>query len=404
MRARLSAALAALALGHAAWGDAPGPGGLGAAGAPLAADIIEAREVPGPLGPDPSAPLWDAIPEREVIAVPQRTVRLADRAANEALAVAGPRTLAVRAATDGRNLAIAVDWDDASEDRARPDATDLFGDAAALEVPLRFGAGLRLPYIGMGDDELPVALYLARAATGGTTGREGVAAGFGSFTRADLGGARVALRRDDARKRWRAVLVRPLEVRASDLRRGLVPFALATWDGARHERAGNKVLTGWKLLRLPRYPLDPAYVTELAQARVPGSAGDAARGKAFVEGVCISCHHVGGQRVAPPGLAPELDGIGAIATPAYLWQSLVDPSAVIVPSPNPSQHQDRESRRGAAGPYPDDERFVWWSRDESGKRISKMPVFAALDKEDLEAIVAYLRTLGVEPAGAGRKP
>lgn len=404
MLARLSIALAALALGHAAWADTPRPGELGASEALLAAYVVEAREVPGPLGPDPSAPFWDAIPAHPVIAAPQRTIRLPDAAANAALASAGPRTLAVRAAYDGRDLAIAVDWDDASEDRARPDATDLFGDAAALEMPLRFGAGLRLPYIGMGDDDLRVALYLARAAVDGTTVREGVAAGFGSFTRADVGGARMALRRDAARKAWRAVFVRPLEARASDLRRGLVPFALATWDGARHERAGNKVLTGWKLVRLPRYPLDPIYVAELAQARVPGSAGDAARGKPLVEGVCTSCHLVGDVRVATPGLAPVLDGIGAIATPAYLLQSLVDPSAVIVPSPNPSQHQDRASRPGAAGPYPDDEQFVWWSRDEGGKRVSKMPVFAELATEDLEAIVAYLRTLGAEPAGAGRKP
>ncbi|HUL59898.1 MAG TPA: c-type cytochrome [Anaeromyxobacteraceae bacterium] len=396
------AALLALALAPAAGGDAPSPPAARGPEPLLVADV-EARDVPGPLAADPAAPLWDAIPAREVTAVPQRTVRLADRDANEALAAAGPRLLAVRAACDGRDLAIAVDWGDPTEDRSAPDATDAFGDAAALEVPLRFGAGLRLPYVGMGDDAMPVALYLARASAAGTTGREAVAAGFGSLTRADLGGAKVAMRRDAARKAWRAVFLRPLEARASDLRRGLVPFALAVWDGARRERGGNKALTGWKLLRLPRFPADAGYAAELQRVRAP-AGGDAARGKALAEGVCAACHAFAERRAAPPGVAPGLDGIGAIATPGYLRESLVDPSAVIVPSPNPNQHQDRSARPGVSGAYPNDERFVWWRRGESGERISKMPSFGALPAGDLDAIVAYLVTLGVEAPGAGRKP
>jgi hypothetical protein len=33
-----------------------------------------------------------------------------------------------------------------------------------------------------------------------------------------------------------------------------------------------------------------------------------------------------------------------------------------------------------------------------------MPAFAGMAPEDLEAMVAYLRTLGAEPPGGGRKP
>ena len=370
----------------------------------LAAETIEAKDVPGPLPSDPDAPLWDGLQASTVMAAPQRAIRLHDRQANAALAVAPARPVAVRAATDGRDLAVVLDWSDAAEDRSLPDATDVFGDGAALELPLRFGPGLRLPYVGMGDDEMPVAVYFQRAAAEGTVGRGAVAAGFGSLTRADLGGTRMALRRDSGRRTWRAVFVRPLAAAASDLRQGLVPFAIAVWDGARRERGGNKALSSWKLLRLPRFPLDAAYAAEMSREMAPGEGGDLARGKLLVETICAACHDVGDKRIAPPGMAPDLTGIGAIATPGYLRESIVAPSAVIVPSPNRYQHQDRSRDAGATGTFPSDETFAWYRRDASGKKVSKMPAFGSLPGPDVAAIVSYLMTLGAEPPGAGRKP
>ena len=97
-------------------------------------------------------------------------MRLNDRDANEALDLLGtaPRALDVRAAHDGRSLAIVLDWRDESEDRAPALETDRFGDGAAIEIPLTFGAGVRLPYVGMGDESASVMLYLQRAVPHGT--------------------------------------------------------------------------------------------------------------------------------------------------------------------------------------------------------------------------------------------
>ncbi len=370
----------------------------------LDSEAIEATEVAGPLAADPAAELWNRLPAGTLVAVPQRTIRLNDRAANAALAQAAPRTLAVRAAFDGKDLAVAVDWSDSTEDRARLDETDAFGDGAALELPLHFGAGVRLPYVGMGDEGMPVVLYRALASADGTNGWAGAASGFGSLTRADPGGARVAMHYDRRRKAWRAVFVRPLAAGAHDLRQGLVPFALAVWDGARHERGGNKALTRWKFLRLPRYPLDSAYVGELSYGYATGGLGDLARGKVLVETVCAACHAVGDRRIAPPGIAPDLTAIGGIATPGYLRDSLLDPSAVIVPNPNPDQHYDRSKPPGAAGAFPRNDSFVWYRRDPGGKKISKMPAFGSLPKADLAAMVAYMMTLGAPSPGDRRQP
>ncbi len=376
---------------------AAGPGAR-AADDLLAADTVEVAAVRGPLSADPAAPHWEAARPREVTVLPQRTVRLHDRRANEALAAASPRAVRVRAATDGSALAVLLEWADATEDRAASSETDVYADAAALQLPLQFGAGTRLPYVGMGDDALKVAVHLQRAAAGGTIAREAVGAGFGALARADLGGARVAMRHDGARGTWRAVFVRPLAAAGLDLRRGLVPFAVAVWDGARAERGGNKALSGWKLLRLAAFPADPAYAAELARGRAPEERGDPARGERLVTSMCTACHAVGARRPARPGIAPDLSGIGAIATPAYLRESIVAPSAVVVPGPAAPQHLDRARSPGVTGAFPAADAFAWHRAGPDGKKVSKMPAYAGLPEPDLRAMVAYLATLG---AGAG---
>jgi DMSO reductase family type II enzyme heme b subunit len=371
----------------------------------LAADTVVATEAPGPLAADPLAPWWDASPALEVRVVPQRTVRLHDRRANAQLETAETRSVKVRAAIDGESLAVLLEWSDPTEDRESPTETDAHGDAAALQLPLRFGAGLRLPYVGMGDDALKVAVHLQRAGAAGTVGRDGIASGFGTLARADLGRTKVAMRRNAAGDAWRAVFVRPLVAGDLDLRRGLVPFAVAIWDGSRAERGGNKAISGWKLLRIPAYPADPAYAAELRWGRTPGELGDPVRGKQLVQAMCAACHAVGDRRVAPPGMAPDLTGIGAIATPAYLRQSIVDPSAVVVPGPDPAQHQDRAAKApGRTGAYPASGAFAWFRRDAAGKKISRMPAYAGLPPPDVLAMVAYLSSLGAGTEGAGRNP
>lgn len=354
----------------------------------LAAAFVEVRDVPS-LPADAAA--WNAIPAARVRVTPQHTIRLNDRDANASPGAAQDAT--VRVAADAAQLALLVEWSDATEDRTRPDSTDAFGDAAALQLPLQFGKGLRLPFIGMGDEQMHVALFHQRATQEGTAGREAVAAGFGSTTRADLGQVRMSMQYDGQRKGWRALFVLPLQTSVYDLKRGLVPFAIAVWDGAHHQRGGNKLLSSWQVLRLTRFPADEAYAQELGDAPV---AGDAARGKQLVEAICTPCHAVGDKRIAPPGLAPDLSAIGAIATPAYLRDSILAPSSVIVPNLPAGQHQDRAKPPDAYGAAPNSDAFVW-SRLDAGKRVSKMPPFAALPPADVAAIVAYLATLRGNP-------
>lgn len=385
MRALLALLAAACAAAASAAEPAPAD--------PLAGEAIEVRAVSGPLAPDVAAALWDGIPAARVALAPQRTVSLPDRRVRAA-AGAGPAAVLVRAATDGKDLALLLEWADAGEDRAGGE-TDRYGDAAAIQLPLRFGRGIRLPYVGMGDAGQEVAIHHLRAGPGGaTTSRAGRAAGFGSLTRADLGGGAGALARIPGG--WRAALVRPLAAGPLDLRAGLVPVAFAVWDGGRAERSGDKALSGWKVLRLPGYPADAAYAAELGWGRRPGELGDASRGERLVTAMCAGCHVVGDRKVARPGIAPDLSALGAVATPAYVRESIVDPSAVIVPWPNPARHQDRAAPRDAGGAWRPAEAFRWARADGAGRLVSKMPAYATVPKADVDAMVAYLMTLGVK--------
>ena len=383
--------------------------GLAAVAAPAAAadflssETLEVAKVAGPLAADPGASFWDAAPVATVPAAPQHTIRLNDREANQALEKATRRTVRVRAATDGKDLAVLLEWADPTESRATPDGVDAYGDAAALQFPRRFGAGTRLPYVGMGDDSQEVILYLQRAGADGPVARQAIAHGFGTSARADLGGVKVGMLHDGVRKAWRAVFLRPVSTTGHDLGRALVPFSVAVWDGAGKERGGNKALAGWKFLRMPGTPPDPAYQAELAWGHRPGDLGDPRKGRELFEGMCTACHSVGAEK-AVPGLAPDLTGIGVVASPGYLRDSIVAPSTVIVPNPNVAQRQDRSAKPDANGAWPADEAYVWYTRGADGKKASTMPDYASMEPADLGAIVAYLATLGREERPEEKKP
>ena len=369
----------------------------------LSSETLEVVKVAGPLSADPTAPYWETAPVVAVLAAPQHTIRLNDRQANQALETATLRTIQVRAATDGTDLAVLLEWHDATESRATADGVDVYGDAAAVQFPRTFGAGTRLPYVGMGDEGQEVLLYLQRAGPDGPVARQGVAHGFGSSSRADLGGVRGGMRYDGVGKSWRVVFQRPISAAGHDLARALVPFSVAVWDGAAHERGGNKALAGWKFLRMPGTASDPAYQVEMSWGHRSGDLGDPRRGRELFEGMCTACHSLGAEK-AVPGLAPDLTGIGVVATPGYLRDSILAPSTVVVPNPNLALRQDRSAKPDARGAYPPDEAYTWYTRGADGKKISTMPDYASMEPGDLVAIVAYLATLGREAPPEGRKP
>lgn len=356
------------------------------------AEVVDAKVVAkSPAGP--LDPAWGPVAAKRFRLTPQRSVRLHDRKANALLAQPGSSEVEVKAMATTTELSLLLVWADPAREVVRDDEVNVFADSVAVESPVRFGPGLRLPAVSMGDDEMPVHLWMLRALKSGALKSEFAAAGFGSSTRQAPAITSSALFYDEKKKGWRAVLTLPLEAGTP----GLVPVAFATWDGARHERSGYKRLSSWHFVRVPGRTVDPRWVEALAFGYFPGDLGEAKRGQPLAEGVCVACHHLPGKAYAPAGLAPSLEGIGAITTPAYLRESIIAPSAVVLHAPNPNQHYSPAGPKDANGAFPNAEAFQWAVQGPEGKAVSKMPAFTGFTAEQLADLLAFLKTLDGPP-------
>ncbi len=365
--------------------------------------VVKAQFVAAlPKAPAAQEAAWAKAPETVVTVYRQRTVRLIDRDVNKALKTLGPRQASVRALYDATSLSVRVSWADETRNQLEYGASDHFGDAAALELPTQFGKGVALPHVGMGDDRHSVVVTVARARKEKAYARQFVAAGFGSLTRIDVN-TTMRIAYDAGKKRWTAQFTRPLRDRNVDLRRGLVPFALALWDGHVRERGGNKAASSWSSIRLAKYPLDKDYLAYLAWGEGGVPVGDAKRGKTLMT-PCTACHRVAGATLAQPGRAPGLDNVGGYGTAQYLRASIVTPNAVVVRQLNINRHYNKKGKRSARHAYPSNDAYRWYTGGHGKPRLSKMPAFAQLPIADIHDIVAYLKTLKTPPRAAPSAP
>jgi complex iron-sulfur molybdoenzyme family reductase subunit gamma len=350
-------------------------------------DVVEAEQVQA-LPTEPSDAAWARAKKATFFLVPQRTVRLHDKQVNELLRTPAPIELSVKAVVSKTALSLLLEWSDASMDVVRDDELNTYADSAAVQVPVTFGKGVRLPAISMGDEEQPVRLWLTRATKSGALVSELRAAGFGSSTRQAPSAPKPGVMNyDAATKQWRVVAQVPLDGAPA-----LIPVAFALWDGQRLERSGNKRLSSWRFVRVAGRAVDAEYVKEVSWGIGPGALGDPLKGKVLAEAVCAACHHLPGRETAAEGLAPSLFDVGAISLPVYLRESITHPSAVVMHGPNPNQHQDRSQPPDRFRAYPNSEALRWFTVGPDGKRVSKMPPMG-FAPEQLSELVAFLMTL-----------
>lgn len=280
-----------------------------------------------------------------------------------AAAPTGAATVKVRAQYNAKTIALHLEWTD--DKPARDRAVGAFADGAAVQWPIRYGPGAVLPYIGMGHDGAPVALWFWR---GDGSVETLAAAGFGTLTAQVPDGVKARGIWKDGK--WHVVFTRPLaaageqRVTLVPAKLGLVPVAFATWNGEAAERNGLKRLSAWQVLRFEKGKPDAAYAKQLGEVTM---ASNAANGKRLMSDKgCVACHSFPGNP-AQPRIGPDLAYAGGIHSGAYLLESLTQPSNVIVPGKGYFVAQD-------------------------GKKVSLMPPLAASD-EELRDVVAFLKTL-----------
>lgn len=318
---------------------------------------IVAKQVSGALPLDPEDARWQETAARTLDLYPQQSVPPASPEAEV-------RQVEVRALHNGKALALRVEWQDASASQTRD--VGRFADAAALQWPLHYGPGQALPYIGMGQDGQPAAVWFWRA---DGTAESLAAAGFGTLTAQTPDGMTAQGAWKDGV--WRVVFTRAFAAAGEDSvalapgKQGLAPLALAVWNGEDGERNGLKRLSAWRVLYLEKGKVDPAYVQQLADAAPAPGDPDSGR-QLMTEKGCIACHAFP-DNTAQPSIGPGLRYTGGIHRADYLLESLLEPSKVVVPGKGFFSVQD-------------------------GQRVSLMPPFQGSEQERRD-VVAYLKTL-----------
>ena len=347
--------------------------------------------------------LWQKAKAGTVEAYPQTTIEMNDAKLMHENANNKAKKVRVKTIQNGEYVAFLVQWKDATKSIQEGYASDVYGDGFAVQLPTTLD---KLPYIGMGSDGRAVIVHLQKA-TGKTyepnnnqdvyhqlnssnqnafagdlatykanVGAQGngdyqkvfIAEGFRSTTqiRDTSEASRMEMRYENGT--WNGLLVRKLKSEHLDLSKGSFPVAFAFWDGSKKNRDGSKLLTSWvgvgaqKLISLDEL-----------------SGGDIKNGETIMMENCAACHQYKAVKNAPNYMAPELSNIGGYSNASYLLESIVDPSAVVVPGYNTTAHPN----------------FPWYSVDK-GVRSSTMPPFSHLDEKSLKDLVAYLKTLKAE--------
>jgi complex iron-sulfur molybdoenzyme family reductase subunit gamma len=365
-------------------------------------EVINGKYVEGDISADPEDDVWKTARGKDVYLYPQITVRLNDKRANSLIPKKRKVTARVKVVYNSENIAVYIRWKDETPSIQSVYDTDAFGDGVSIEFPNRFGKGISLPYVGMGDENHPVTVYLQKNVAGRDYQKVFVSKGFGSLTEIEEKGIDISMKYNKETKEWTAVFKRPLKTKKSNLKSGLVPIAFAIWDGDKYERDGNKVLSRWKFIKLGKFPINEDYVKYISWGTPyidwyrkdrKEDIGDPIRGKKLaIENGCNSCHRFDDQKMAPVGMAPDLSNIGVTANAVYIKESIINPNDVIIRNLNINRHYNKGAQPDKFRAYPNNDMYQWYIMID-GKRQSKMPPFDYLSQKDLNDIVAYLKTL-----------
>ncbi len=357
--------------------------------------------------------IWSKAKTSKVMLYPQTTIKFNDKTANTLNEDAKAIEAKVAALYNGSKVAFMITWPDGTKSIQNSDKTDTYSDGFAIQFAEDFSDPKKLPYIGMGSDGRPVVIHLQKEAFGiyepngeGMVGyqvnpnqtdlfgkdlekfearvksiasndyeKNFVSEGFRSMTEIKDDTSKSYSRIGYANKAWTGTLSRPLKDEYVSLNAGAFPVAFAVWDGEKMGRNGLKHLSSWVAVVLE----SSASKGPLVSALHDKVSGDASKGKEVVaNNGCVGCHQIEATD-APNLMGPSLSNIGGYSTSDYLRESIVDPSAVVVPGYNRNAHSN----------------YMWYT-EADGKRVSTMTDYSWLEKADLEDMVAYLKTLKAE--------
>lgn len=387
----------------------------GALSSAMASNYIMAIKYNGNLNSiDGDSPVWKMANFADIELYPQTTIKLNDKKANSLNSENLAKKVKVAAVYNNKDIAFKVIWADATENVFSNDSTNSYADGFALQFPQNYSDISKLPYIGMGSKDRAVIVHLQKAyksiyepngngdvatqvnrdnapyfegelrkfddkvAKLGNVAyqRSFISEGFRSMTEIKDNSEDFKGSMKFANNKWEGTLTRPLKDSYLNLNSGAVPVAFAVWDGDKMGRDGLKQLSSWIPVKL----VGKSGGDEFADKVNEKSSGDVANGKKLVAENCTACHSFKGSDNGMPYMAPNLSNIGGYSTTAYLRESILNPSAVVVPGYNRNAHKN----------------YAWYNLDEKGERVSAMPAYDWMDAKSVDDIVAFLETLKEE--------
>ncbi len=360
--------------------------------------------------------IWKSADFSKVTLYPQTTIKFNDKKANEINAKNKAIVAEIAAVYNNSKIAFMIKWPDGTQSIQQNDKTDTYSDGFAIQFASNYSNPKKLPYIGMGSEGREVVVHLQKETsktyepngngnvayqvnpnqtdlfgkdlekyndlvkTLGTRDYERtfVSEGFRSMSEIKDGSSKSFARIAYTGDGWKGTLSRPLKDEYLNLNSAVIPVAFAVWDGDKLGRNGLKYLSAWTAVELEGKPGSDA----LLSALYSDVKGDAKRGKDIATANCSACHQLT-SRDAANLMGPSLTNIGGYSTIDYLKESLMNPSAVVVPGYNRNAHSN----------------YAWYNID-NGKRVSSMPGFDWMSAQEIDDIVAYLKTLKVEVENA----
>ncbi len=335
-----------------------------------AANSIKAMRVLGNVSNiSPISKAWLSSSFYDVILYPQTTLKV-DNLNKKA------KKARVKAIFDGKNISFLIQWK-AQESNHNM----IYKDGIAVQFPVVYSDAKKLPYIGMGDTNRAVTVYLQKATLDLNkivkSGYQGVftSRGYGSMIQTIDNTITNKMQMIYKNGFWRATLSRAIKATSVDFSKGVFPVSFALWDGEQKSRDGLKWITPWIGIKLATQNSDELLDTLQAEAK-----GDLNHGKKIALENCTTCHRYDEFNKAPQLMAPNLSNIGGYSTKEYIKESLLLPSAVIVTRENSSKEKN----------------FFWYDIDLKGIKVSTMPSYDWLDKKSIDDLVAYLTSLKAE--------
>ena len=350
-----------------------------------------------------TSPLWEKVKATTVEVYPQTTIEMNDAQLILENAQNKAKKISVKSINNGTYVAFLVRWKDATKSIQQDNSSTTYGDGFAIQFPTKMD---KLPYIGMGSDQRAVIVHLEKATSktyepnnkgdvyhqvdAGNQNAFGselkkyndevlrqsradyqrvfISEGFRSMTQIRESKETSVMDMHYANGIWSGILVRPLKSEYVNLGSGSFPVAFALWDGSKKNRDGAKLLSPW-------VGVGAGAIASLAEPK----GGDVANGEKVMMENCSACHQYKSVKNAPAYMAPELSNIGGYGNASYIRESIIAPSAVVVPGYNTAAHPN----------------FQWYSVDK-GVRTSTMPPYDYLDEKSLNDLIAYMQTLKAE--------